>query len=376
MITLLRTLVRLSIEPTDSPWVGEARDVLRAAQPAHWETIEEILEHHRIVSLIARAIATHGLSEDVPAAFRSRLEQTYRKTLLTNTVLMRTTAAAIAALRKLSVEPIVWKGAVLADSVYPDLGCRWLGDIDLVIQRSQKDQAAEALESIGFRRVTVVEDAILYQNHMGVILDVHHRVRLFEEREALTSTIDLAPRHIDLPTICVLDPTTMMTLLIAHMNGHRTDEGLVLRWLLDIAFVMRHWGDSIDIERLNHLLPSDRHRLLFLRIAGFLVSEFHAQLPGVPAAAADEVPPLRLAEVLRHRRLSQWNPATLRGWLSLAACRLGVWPRKGRTFPHPADIPMWLHDAVTERAALKRFLKSNLKRFAADHGGRSGTASP
>jgi hypothetical protein len=57
MITLLRTLVRLSIEPTDSAWSGEARDVLRATRPTDWEAVEKILGHHHIVSPIARAIA-------------------------------------------------------------------------------------------------------------------------------------------------------------------------------------------------------------------------------------------------------------------------------------------------------------------------------
>jgi hypothetical protein len=375
MITVLRTLVRLSIEPTGSAWVAEARDVLRATQPAHWEDIEEILEHHRIVSLIARAIATHDLSEDVCAAFRSRLEQAYRKTLLTNTVLMRTTARVITVLRGCGIEPVVWKGAFLADSVYPDPGCRWMGDVDLVVQPSEKDQAAEALASIDFRSAVAGADATVYQNPMGVILDVHHRIRLFEKREALTSTIDVTPRHIALPTIRVLDPTTMMALLVYHMNGHRSHEGLVLRWLLDIAFVMRHWGESIDLERFHHLLPSGRHRLLFLRTAGFLESEFHVTFPGALAAAAAEVPPLRLAEVLRHRRLSQWDLATLRGWLSLAACRLGVRPRRGRTFPWFTDILIRPHDALTERAALKRLAQSSGGRPPAAHDGHPGTTS-
>ena len=375
MTSVLRTLVRLSIEPNDSAWVEEARDVLRETPPAHWETIEKILEQHHIVSLIARAIAIHDLSEDVPAASRSRLEQAYRKTLLTNTVLMRTTAGVIAALRRNGIEPVVWKGAVLADSFYPDLGCRWLGDIDLVIQASQAARAAEALASLDFRKVTVSADANVYQNDMGVILDVHHRVRVFEDREALASTIDMTPRHIDLPTICVLDPTTMMALLIVHMDGHRGAEGLVLRWLLDIAFVMRHWGQSIDDERFDHLLPSDRHRLLFLRTAGFLASEFGATFPDALFTAAAEVPPLRLAEVLRYRRLSQWNLATLRGWLSLGACLLGVRPRRGRMLPQPSDILTRPHDAATERAALKRFVKSSREQSSADHDGRPGTIS-
>jgi hypothetical protein len=250
-----------------------------------------------------------------------------------------------------------------------------MGDIDLVIQPSEKDQAAEALASLDFRKAVSSADATVYQNPMGVILDVHHRIRLFERREALTSTVDITPRHIALPTIRVLDPTTMMALLVYHMDGHRGHEGLVLRWLLDIEFVMCRWGESIDIERSRHLLPPGRHWLLFLRTAGFLASEFHATSPGALAAAASEVPPLRLAEVLRHRRLSQWNLATLRGWLSLAACRLGVRPKRGRIPPRFTDILIRPQDALLERAALKRLLKSSGGRPPAVHGGRPGTTS-
>jgi hypothetical protein len=210
---------------------------------------------------------------------------------------------------------------------------------------------------------------------MGVILDVHHRVRIFEDREGLAATIDVTPRHIDLPTIRVPDPTTMMALLIVHMDGHRGAEGLVLRWLLDIVFVTRHWGESIDDGRFDRLLPSDRHRFLFLRTTGFLASEFGATFPDALVTAAAGVPPLRLAEVLRHRRLSQWDLATLRGWLSLGACRLGVRPRRGRMLPKLADTLARPHDAVTERAALKRFVKASRDQSSVGHDGRPGTTS-
>jgi hypothetical protein len=156
-----------------------------------------------------------------------------------------------------NLHPVLWKGMVLADNFYPDPGTRPMGDIDFAIAPEEMDEATEVFQSLGFepQDEAETEDAIYFANKMGVICDVHHRVRLFEGKESMNLTIDIKPQRMSVPTLRILEPNAMVVHLIVHMDGHRPQTGLMLQWILDLAFVFRQWGTLLEPERLEKLIP-------------------------------------------------------------------------------------------------------------------------
>ena len=120
------------------------------------------LEQHRITSFIASAVESQEIGDCVPDGVRSRLTHAYRETLLTNTVNLRMTAIVIQALRDRSVDPVLWKGIVLADSLYPDPAARWMGDIDFAIGAEEKERATDAFRSVGLEPFESTPDAICF----------------------------------------------------------------------------------------------------------------------------------------------------------------------------------------------------------------------
>ena len=59
--------------------------------------------------------------------------------------------AVLGDLHQHGLTPIVFKGADLAFTVYPDPSCRVVGDIDLLFEDSQYDRAVELLQKIGWK---------------------------------------------------------------------------------------------------------------------------------------------------------------------------------------------------------------------------------
>ncbi|NET53621.1 MAG: nucleotidyltransferase family protein, partial [Merismopedia sp. SIO2A8] len=166
-------------------------------------------------------------------------------------------------------------------------------------------------------------DAIYFANKMGVVCDVHHRVRLFEGQESINLITHLQPKHMKVPTMPVLEPNAMVVHLIVHMDGHRHETGPMLCWILDLAFVLRKWGTLIKPEYIEKLMPAKENLVSLFRIVRFLEQEFDQQLPACLTQGAKNFEPLTLAEIFRQRRLALWGLPRPNGWLRLGASQLG-----------------------------------------------------
>lgn len=66
-------------------------------------------------------------------------------------LLRREFVNVLTALNNAGLRPVVFKGAALAHSVYPDPACRSMGDLDVWLTVDEMPRARAALESIGYR---------------------------------------------------------------------------------------------------------------------------------------------------------------------------------------------------------------------------------
>lgn len=350
-VTLVRHLLRTAFATPNSDGMEQTRQAIKSVPESQWQPALETLSWHRLLPLVAYSLNTHGLTNLVPPAYLAQLQYAYHQTLTQNTIFLLSLAGILRAMQERDLHPVLWKGIVLADSFYPDLGTRPMTDIDFSISASELEDATAAFESLGFlkRDHMTTEDAIYVANPMGVHCDVHHRVRLFEGKESLNLTVDVKPKQLQAPTFRILEPNAMLVHLVFHLNGHLDETGPMLSWILDIAFVLRKWGNTLDPARLEKLMPEKRLWVSLLRILRFLETEFGEALPECLAEAAQNFDPFTLEEILRQRRLTVWELPSLRGWLRLGASRLGM--KLNRTYPtlQGDDLVGWVADAVTAR---------------------------
>ena len=349
-ITLFHTLVRTSLATTEPTSAAIARQRLLSASDLEWKRTIVDLNLHRLLPLVWYSLLTHGLSDTVPQPYLAEMQDAYRQTLRMNTFFLLTLDCLLRAMRERDVHPVLWKGVVLADSFYPDAGTRLMGDIDLAIAPNEMESATAVFKSLKFLPQEHMEtcDAIYFANHMGLLCDVHHRVRLFEGKEEMNLTLDLKPSRMKVPALRVLEPNAMLVHLIVHMDGHRSETGPLLSWIIDLVFVFRKWGALLELKRIEKLMPQE-HLIYLFRTIRFLEHEFDEKLPECLADAAKRFEPFTLREVIRERRLAIWGLPRTRGWLRLGACRLGLRPTKGRAYPYVSDLLLWPKDAIRNR---------------------------
>ena len=324
-IKLLNTLIRTTLATTEIDWIPQAKQQIASATELEWQQTISALAIHRLLPLVSYALKIHDLTETVPQAYLAPMQSAYHQTKVKNTILLLTLDGILKAMEKRSLHPVLWKGVVLADSFYPDLGTRPMGDIDFAIPANEMAEATVAFESLGFQPQDQMEtsEAVYFANQMGVVCDVHHRVRLFEGKESMNLTTDLQTQHMKTPALPVLEPNAMLVHLIVHLDGHRHETGPILCWLLDIAFVLHKWGELLKLERIEELMPTKKNLISLFRTIRFLEHEFGEKPPECLAEVIKDFKPFTLADVLRQRRLALWGLPSLRGWLRLAANQLG-----------------------------------------------------
>lgn len=337
---LTRALIQLPLKSFNAEAQDTIKRQLQLATDDHWTCCLEILDLHRLTPLVAYALEQYGLMGNVPTPYQSRLKEAYQSTNRINATLLLTLSVILKTLQSHGLHPIVWKGAALADSFYPDPGTRQMGDLDFAIARDEMEAAAKAFQSLGFQpqEAMETEDAIYFKNAMGVLCDVHHRVRLFEGKENMGLTVNLAPQKLGTDSLTILEPNAMVVHLVVHMDGHFHETGPILQWIIDVAFVLRKWRDELSLERLQALMPDQRSLILLFRIVRFLETEFEESMPAWLSDKASAYKPLELTKLIKQRQMALWQLFNISGWVKLALCRLGLRSTKDLRYPDLIDL--------------------------------------
>jgi len=337
---LTRSLIQLPLLSENTQVQDNIKQQFLAVNETDWAQSLEVLELHRLTPLVAFALNQQGLMSNVPTPYQLKLQESYQSTTRINATLLLTLDVILKTLESHNVHPVVWKGAALADSFYPDPGTRQMGDLDFAIDPDKMEIATKVFHSLGFQIQKALEtpDAIYFENAMGVLCDVHHRVRLFEGKENIKLTVNLSPRKLSVNTFTVLEPNAMLVHLVVHMDGHFYETGPILQWIIDIAFVLRKWRDEISLERLQQLMPDQQSLILLFRIVRFLETEFGESMPGWLSNEAQAYKPLQLAKLLQQRHMALWQLSNIKGWVKLALCRLGLGDTRELRYPEVSDL--------------------------------------
>ena len=225
-----------------------------------------------------------------------------------------------------------------------------MGDIDLLVRPEESSAIQQAFTSMGFASHGEwgVDGAVYFRNDHGVVFDVHDRFTLFppEMRDGITEEVALPGLAGQL--VKCWEPNAQLVHLLVHLCGHRRLSGLILGWLLDLAFVVRRDGARLCSDRLMSLTPSPEQQRMLWRALGFLRTQAGLVIPEPLRTSVDSVPPLSLPGILRDQRLARWGLPSTRGWLRMLACRLHLKALPGATYPSMGDLARGLLPAGRE----------------------------
>lgn len=210
-----------------------------------------------------------------------------------------------------SITPVIFKGAVLAHTVYADPACRPMSDLDLWLTGEEMSRAQAALEAIGYRYVSKPErppmimfidmgeiqmhgpqgGAGLVELHWGVFAGEWLRRAACVDESAIRSRV-MAMTVLGQPALA-LSPEDAVIQVAAHAAVNHQMSLAALRSLVDVASVVRH-------QPIDWTVIVDRARQWRVATAMWLVLKLARELTGLDEAAP---------------AIAQLSPSSMRQWL-------------------------------------------------------------
>lgn len=133
-------IILLSCQKIDD----EAKSVLKAlAQDADWGTIIKLAAFHKIDNFIYSNARTNAITDVFPDKVAMMLRTKYYQVSILNTKL-KGTIENIASLCYNNKITLV-KGSSLITDFYNDLGARYMGDVDIMVRKSDRDSVWKAM---------------------------------------------------------------------------------------------------------------------------------------------------------------------------------------------------------------------------------------
>lgn len=123
-----------------------------------WQQFLRLAGHHGVVALAAQNLIRHApsLPPDVAPILRSAYEENLRRSLWFGTELAR----ILQHFGQVGLAAIPYKGPVLAQFAYGDLGLRSFSDLDLLVSPSDFARAKTALADISYRPSQEISPAV------------------------------------------------------------------------------------------------------------------------------------------------------------------------------------------------------------------------
>jgi hypothetical protein len=230
-----------------------------------WRNVLHAAEHHGVTPLAYQAL--REVPDRVPSAVLDDLARRYEHNARRN---LRFTGELIRILDCLDahgIAAIPYKGPVLAETVYGDLGLREFSDLDLLVRSVDVLRAKDALTGLGYvpgSQFTVAEERECLRSGYEFVFDGPAGRNLLEIQWAILPrfyAVDLdlnglfdraSLASVGGKTVKALSPEDLLLALCVHAAKHAW---IRLCWLRDIAGV-------VQSQSLNWDLVSQRAKML------------------------------------------------------------------------------------------------------------------
>ncbi len=190
------------------------------------------------------------------------------------------------------IDCLLFKGFVVRQ-YYPVPELRTYGDIDFVIRKEDRSACDSLMKSLGYTAQIHWEPVYSYRKD-GEYYEIHTQVLevdVSDKADYMAYFADVWPyaqpySALGLPHIYELTPEFHFLYLLTHIAKHISGSGAGVRMYLDLAFFLRHFGDSLSwdwvAEELQKLQLTD-----FANVALTAVAQWFGVVSPLPLKAVD-----------------------------------------------------------------------------------------
>ncbi len=291
-----------------------------------WPALIEFANRELLAPTVWVALRDKELTDELPAACADYLRRAHAVNRVRNDRIRGELEAAIAALNRAGIRPVLLKGAVeLFVGRYPEPGARILRDLDLLVLREDHDRAVQALVSLDYEVEPREVEWVTYWTGLaraGAIapIDLHWYVSaqrgLLSPEEAWRDSVLHRVGDLEFRLLST-EHQIVHNLLHSELQDHGSHLAFVwLRQLVDFGALCRLHEGSMDWAAVRSRF--DEHGLARVPVTRLYMAQ---RLLGLPMPA--EIRPTLAARLHYRRCLAQlrwrWPMALARLWATLAS---------------------------------------------------------
>jgi hypothetical protein len=284
-----------------------------------WRTLTQAAARHGVAPLLWHHAQQGTWAAQMPAAARQDLRRAYYTTTAQNTMLYHELGRILAALEGIPV--VVLKGAALAATLYPQIGLRPMGDIDVLVGVDHIETATQRVTTAGYRLAVAPHDNAEFEHENGQTkLEISWIINYGQTqmRPALTRWFwdNTAEQTITLPdgttsTFLYLNATAHLLYAALHLHKHLYDGAARLLWWYDMHALLAQQQHSIDWEMLQQIASTfhlhSKLSLILAQVQGYFGSTIPIQVASSAGISVDTQADTRFGRVMNSLAYLPWR---------------------------------------------------------------------
>lgn len=252
-------IVSLVLNPssTDALFLGE----FTGLSNSDWEEVSYSAALNGLNLLFYHHLKKRKLLAVVPDTIKADLEKQFFAATARNMRMIHLSGEILQAFLHQGVNVIVLKGLYLAENIYPTIGLRVFGDVDLLVRREDVDKGLAVLQGMGYQLSTYYDpqDPNRDIKHLppleredGPTIELHWSI--LEEEAPFDIRIDdlwnraqpVNVAGVDVLALGSEDQILHLAMHASYLHGFRGG----IRPLYDIAAVLQKWQGQMQWDRL------------------------------------------------------------------------------------------------------------------------------
>jgi len=308
--------------------------------PLDWDGMLETVISHGLSMSLYRNLNKINQNHLIPSGFMEKLRQTYYVNAKRNMLLYSELEQVLKSFQNDGIKTIVLKGAMLAETVYPNIALRSMGDIDLLIHKDDLDRAEKRILELGYifnEHYRSAEWYIEKLHHLAplfnpnkiVKIEVHHNI--IPPSNPFAINIDefwqrALPAKIANTDVLILSPEDLILHLSLHICYLDQFVGRI-KGLCDILEVVRHYQGKINWTQITTEIHKYKIGKFVYYPLYFAKELLHADIPSDVLSELEYCYKLRLVEdkllklIISKNIIRNESSSILPTWVIKSICR-------------------------------------------------------
>ena len=223
-----------------------------------------------VVPLVYWVLSRYGKFSSLPKSTYDSLRSTYAMTWRNNHKILEELDVLTHLFDQADIPAVVLKGACFALTIYPDIGLRQMGDLDILVPKTKLVEAVQIAKTLGYeealpdaspglRDLLNHEICLQKTSEHSLTLELHHSLVadksfiyavqvdwFWEQTEPL-----IAPAiRKRFENLLMLTPTAQVLYAASHAMLQHGGKNTPLRWYYDLDQLVRFYAERLDWDLL------------------------------------------------------------------------------------------------------------------------------